>query len=376
VSTDTTVAGDDFVTIEGRYVLVRSDATLSVQGAHRAAALTVAGALTHARGEADGVRLLLDGRLEVLSGGRIDVSGKGFRGAGRDGLALGPGETRGVAGAATTVGGATERSGGSYGSLGADAGGGRANGPYGSESAPTDLGSGGGASGPSGLHGGNGGGRVDIQAADIRIDGAIRANGDAGFGGGGGSGGSIWLRLMGGEFGGRGTVEAAGGAAENGGAGGGGRVAVHGYGTNRFVGVIGGQGTVNLTVGGSRDTDGDGMPDAFEVAHRLDPYDGTDARIDSDGDGSPNAHEFLARTAPRDPDSVFRLTGVRRSEAEFTLDFLSAPGVCYVVEWRGSLITGAWNAAVATVFTGHGGASAAVPVRGTNRTGYYRLRLE
>ncbi len=52
------------------------------------------------------------------------------------------------------------------------------------------------------------------------------------------------------------------------------------------------------------DRDGDGMPDAWELAHGLDPTDPTDAARDTDGDGQTNKAEYLAGTDPRDVKDV------------------------------------------------------------------------
>lgn len=51
------------------------------------------------------------------------------------------------------------------------------------------------------------------------------------------------------------------------------------------------------------DTDGDGLPDAWESEFGLNPKDGKDAALDADGDGFTNAEEFAAGTNPADPES-------------------------------------------------------------------------
>ena len=48
----------------------------------------------------------------------------------------------------------------------------------------------------------------------------------------------------------------------------------------------------------SADTDGDGLPDGWEIDNGLDPDDPADAARDSDGDGRDNESEFLAGTDP------------------------------------------------------------------------------
>ena len=50
-----------------------------------------------------------------------------------------------------------------------------------------------------------------------------------------------------------------------------------------------------------KDSDGDGMPDDWEIAHGLNPNDPTDAIKDANGDGYTNIEKFLYGLDPRAP---------------------------------------------------------------------------
>jgi hypothetical protein len=78
------------------------------------------------------------------------------------------------------------------------------------------------------------------------------------------------------------------------------------------------------------DRDGDGLPDAWELANGLDPDDPSDADLDDDGDGMSNRAEYLAGTDPQSASSVLaleaawetgvlRLTFTAQSDRSYTL---------------------------------------------------------
>ena len=186
------------------------------------------GALTHSKGDPD-FDLRVIGDLIIESGGSIDVSAEGYA------AESGPGA--GNAGYRTGGGGGYGGNGGSV----ADASGGVV---YGSMTAPTDLGSGGGGATNyfGDMPGGAGGGLVKVDVGgNLTVDGMIAANGEDGMDGrGGGSGGSIYITAH--TLSGTGLLTANGGRGvlvyDDGAGGGGGRVAVYYQDMSRFLGVI------------------------------------------------------------------------------------------------------------------------------------------
>jgi hypothetical protein len=248
IASNTIVDAANAGTFLGKALVVGPNATLTTTLPLSLAQLTVLGVVTHPRGQLEGVNLLITGALVVAPGGKIDVTARGYAGGHRNANTH-VGETYGPGGLGTTDGGSDLGSGGSYGSLGQ---GPAPNALYGSETAPAELGSGGpGDPRDRDVRGGNGGGRVRIQAASMIIDGDIVANG-GGSDRGAGSGGSILLQLVGGSFSGTGSIRAEGGVSSSPNGGGGlGRIAVVGFNTNAFQGTLGRAGTVFVQPAGT-----------------------------------------------------------------------------------------------------------------------------
>ena len=219
-------------TYEG-YDIVVSGVTVTINGAHSFASLTVqnSGSVTHTPGLVGGMNLAISGNVLITAGSYIQADYTGYPGG------QGPGR-----GATNTVNGG---GGGSYGGSG---------GPspvpagavYGDLRHPADSGSGGGI-GYSSYVGGAGGGAIRLTVnGTLQVDGSIEASGQSVNRGGGGSGGGIYLVVN--TVSGVGSISARGGYSSeyygaSGGGGGGGRIAIY-YQTNNFA-------ISQLSVGGS-----------------------------------------------------------------------------------------------------------------------------
>ncbi len=90
------------------------------------------------------------------------------------------------------------------------------------------------------------------------------------------------------------------------------------------------------------DTDGDGMPDDWEISHNLNPNDPGDAALDADADGLTNLQEYLASTDPRDPNSALQLSALPQADGTLTLRFNGVTGHTYSVLYRDSAAEGSW----------------------------------
>jgi hypothetical protein len=86
-------------------------------------------------------------------------------------------------------------------------------------------------------------------------------------------------------------------------------------------------------IAGNGDTDGDGIPDAAELAMGLNPNDPADAALDGDGDGASNYEEYVAGTSHTDPQSRFELSAIPFGD-KIVLSFMSVSNKTYSVLYQ------------------------------------------
>lgn len=93
---------------------------------------------------------------------------------------------------------------------------------------------------------------------------------------------------------------------------------------------------------GNGDTDGDGMPDAWESANGT-LVNVADAHADPDEDGMTNWQEFLAGTHPNNAADVLQVLSVSALPAALTLGFHAVSNRTYTVLYKDTVSAGDWS---------------------------------
>jgi uncharacterized repeat protein (TIGR01451 family) len=91
------------------------------------------------------------------------------------------------------------------------------------------------------------------------------------------------------------------------------------------------------------DSDGDGLPDWYELAHGLDPFDPADALLDLDGDGMKTLYEFWAGTDPLNSFDRLSITSVVHQVTNVLVTFLSVSGRDYGVQRDTNFPSSVWR---------------------------------
>jgi type VI secretion system Hcp family effector len=106
--------------------------------------------------------------------------------------------------------------------------------------------------------------------------------------------------------------------------------------------MTGGQGPLPIIPPNPQtDSDGDGIPDAYEFANGLNAF-ADDANLDLDRDGASNIAEYRAGTVANNATSVFRVRGISRSNGTMLITWSSVPNKTYTIE-KSTSLNGPWT---------------------------------
>ncbi len=92
----------------------------------------------------------------------------------------------------------------------------------------------------------------------------------------------------------------------------------------------------------STDTDHDGIPDAWELAHGLNPNDPNDGALDADGDGQSNLSEYLAGTDPQNPADRLTVAITSPAPGQTHIKFTASANNGYTIQYKAALTDATW----------------------------------
>ena len=99
-----------------------------------------------------------------------------------------------------------------------------------------------------------------------------------------------------------------------------------------------------LNQSATTDTDGDGIPDLWELANGLNPNSAADATLDPDGDGQNNKAEYLAGTNPFLPGSKLAASVAKTATpGQYAITFTAIAGKAYTVRYKDDLNAATWT---------------------------------
>ena len=91
------------------------------------------------------------------------------------------------------------------------------------------------------------------------------------------------------------------------------------------------------------DSDGDGLPDGWELAYSLSPTNAADGGSDTDGDGFTAREEYIAGTHPGQNTSFLEVAGTEPAGVGSVIEHLAESGRLYRIYFADLLSGSAWN---------------------------------
>jgi hypothetical protein len=119
------------------------------------------------------------------------------------------------------------------------------------------------------------------------------------------------------------------------------------------------------------DSDGDGMPDSWEIANGTNPGQ-ADAAADPDGDGDSNYQEYLAGTNPLDPASRLRVDRIAAVAGAVQFAFTAASNRTFTVQFKDALEAVSWSL-LTNISAAPQTRMISISVAPTNSTRFYRV---